>query len=236
MALKAQRREMGKGGKLQSPLLDPDNFPARLVQVIDLGLQKNFFDEDKVNHEIMLTYELVDCFCLDEDGNEVLDKPRWFSEKINLIDLPVGMDLQEIYNDQYRGKAKMVQRARAFDPKGVHDFDFSMYLGGACAVTIVQKKKKDGNLKNEVGGVSAPMRGMQIAELVNAPKMFALDEPDMEIFKSLPEWLQDTIKSNLEFKGSKLEALLSGKDVPQDKPEPQQAPEADGEMDDDIPW
>jgi hypothetical protein len=58
----------------------------------------------------------------------------------------------------------------------------------------------------------------------------------MEIFKSLPEWLQDTIKNNLEFKGSKLEALLSGKDVPQGKPEPQQAPEADGEMDDDIPW
>ncbi len=227
MALKANRREMG--GKLKSPLLDADNYPARLVQVIDLGMHKNHFDEDKIVHQVTLTYELVDAFCLDEAGNEVKDKPRWFSETINMIDLPEGVPLQEIYADQYRGKAKMVQRARAFDPKGECDFDFSEYLTRPCAVTIIQKKKKDGEMKNDIGGVSAPMRGMQIPELVNPPKLFTLDEPDMEVFKSLPDWMQDNIKENIDFKGSKLEALLNGK--PYVEPDVEEQPEGD-----EIPW
>ncbi|MGL5324959.1 MAG: phage replication initiation protein, NGO0469 family [Aeromonas sp.] len=238
MALQAKRVKFTGGKpKLQSPLLDADNYPARLVQVIDRGLQKNFFDAEKVNHEVMLTYELDGVFCLDENGNDVLDKPRWFSETINMIELPEGMDLLEIYNDQFRGKAKMVTRSRAFDPKGVKEFDFSEMLDSPCAVTIIQKKKKDGEMKNEVGNVTAPMRGMQVAPLVNKPKLFALDNPDMEVFGSLPQWLQDDIKNNLEFKGSKLEALLNGKPTPKEpvaKLPDEPVPAAGG--DDDVPW
>lgn len=240
MALQAKRVKFAGGkAKLQSPLLDSDNYPARLVQVIDCGLQKNYFDPDKINHEVMLTYELDGVFCLDEAGNEVVDKPRWFSETINMIELPVDMDLLEIYNDQFRGKAKMVTRSRAFDPKGLKEFDFSEMLDSPCAVTIIQKKKKDGEMKNEVGNVTAPMRGMQVAPLVNKPKLFVLDDPDMEVFGSLPTWLQDNIKKNLGFQGSALEALLGGKPAPkaaQPAPIPQD-PVGDGEKkDEDIPW
>lgn len=238
MALQAKRVKFTGGkSKLQSPLLDADNYPARLVQVVDRGLQKNFFDAEKVNHEVMLTYELDGVFCLDENGNDVVDKPRWFSETINMIELPEGMDLLEIYNDQFRGKAKMVTRSRAFDPKGVKEFDFSEMLDSPCAVTIIQKKKKDGEMKNEVGNVTAPMRGMQVAPLVNKPKLFTLEAPDMEVFGSLPQWLQEDIKKNLEFKGSKLEALLNGKPAPKEPvaklPE---EPNAEVAGDDDVPW
>lgn len=241
MALQAKRVKFAGGKvKLQSPLLDADNYPARLVQVVDMGLQTNFFDAEKVNHEVMLTYELDGVYCLDEDGNEVVDKPRWFSETINMIDLPEGMDLLEIYNDQFRGKAKMVTRSRAFDPKGEMNFDLSLFLGMPCAVTIIQKKKKDGTLKNEVGNVTAPMRGMKVADLVNKPKLFTLDEPDMEVFGSLPTWLQDNIKKNLGFKGSALEALLGGAPAPKPaaKPaaKPAPAPQGQEEEGDDIPW
>lgn len=242
MALKAKRVEIKKGkGKLVSPLLDTDNYPARVVQVVDLGLQANKFDKGETHYRMMLTYELSDAFCLDEEGNDVLDKPRWFSEEINVIDLPEGMDLQDIYTDQYRGKAKMVIRARAFDPKGVHDFDFSKYLDSPCAVTMIQKKKKDGTLKNEVGNVTAPMRGMVVPELVNEPKFFSLDEPDLEVFKSLPDWVQEKIKENLEFNGSPLQKLLG---IPYVEPEPegedgaQGGPDEGDEKDEgeDAPW
>ena len=237
MALKPKRVKQTARTGLKSPLLDADNYPARLVQVIDLGLQKNFFDPEKINHEVMLTYELTTEFCLDENDNPVEDKPRWLSETINIIDLPVGMSATDIYNDQYRGKSKMVQRARAFDPKGSLDFDLSSMLGMPCAVTVVQKKKKDGELKNEVGGVTPPMKGLQIADLVNPPKFFDLEEPDMEIFGSLPEFVQNKIKENLEFQGSPLQELLGGKQAKpkaeKKAPEPQPEPE---EEDDDQPW
>lgn len=243
MALKAKRVKFSGGkGKLQSPLLDTDNYPARLVQVLELGMQQNYFDPEKINHEVMLTYELDGEFCLDEAGEPVTDKPRWIGETINMIDLPDDMELNDIYNDQFRGKAKMVTRARAFDPKGTMEFDFTEMLGGACAVTVIQKKKKDGTLKNEVGNVTAPMRGMQVAELINPVKLFTLDDPDMEVFKSIPEWIQEKIKGNLEFKGSPLEALLNGGQQPQPKKEkaPQQAPQepqgGDEDKGEDIPW
>ena len=244
MAIKPKRVKQTGGQKLQSPVLDADNYPARLVQVIDLGLQKNFFDPEKINHEVMLTYELTTEFCLDEKGEPVEDKPRWLSETINIIDLPVGMSVEELYQDQYRGKSKMVLRARAFDPKGQLDFDFTEMVGMPCAVTVVKKKKKsDGKDKNEVGGVTSPMKGLQIAELVNPPKVFTLDEPDMEVFESSPDFVKDKIKANLEFAGSPLEALLNGEKPakkqekapePQEKPEPQ-VDEDEGD-DDDKPW
>ena len=172
MGLKPNRVKTNTKSNLKSPVLEPDNYPARLVQVIDLGQQQNFFDKEKINHEVMLTYELTTEFCLDEDDKPVEDKPRWLSEVINMIDLPIGMSVQDIYNDQYRGKSKMVLRSRAFDPKGDSEFDFSEMLGKPCAVTIVQKKKKDGDLRNDVGGITPPMKGLVIDELVNEPKFF----------------------------------------------------------------
>lgn len=233
MALKPKRREFtgGNGAKMVAPLLDADNYPARLVQVIDLGLHKNFFEEGKVNHQVMLTYELTTEFMEDETGEVLEDKPRWLSETFNIIDLPEGMTYEEILADQYRGKAKMVQRARAFDPKGKLDFDFSAMADMPCAVQVIQKpkNKKDKSPINAVGGVSAPMRGLTIDPLKNPPKVFVLDEPDAEVFGSLPDWLQERIKENLEYKGSALEALLNGGTPPND-------PEPEGEEDDDTAW
>lgn len=238
MALQARRTKMNANKiKLQSPLLDSDNYPGRLVQVIDCGLQQNFFDQDKINHEVMLTYELDGEFCLDENDQPVTDKPRWFSETINMINLPEGMSLNDIYNDQFRGKAKMVTRSRAFDPKGELDFDFSQMVDSPCAITIIQKKKKDGTMKNEVGGVTAPMRGMQVAPLINPPKVFALDAPDMEVYGSLPDWLKEKIAGNLEHKGSPLEALLNGGQSPAPKQEPKPEPKVEAPIvDEELPW
>ena len=48
-------------------------------------------------------------------------------------------------------------------------------------------------------------------------KVFVLDDPDMEVFNSLPDWLQDKIKSNLEYAGSELQEALEGAD---DEPAP----------------
>lgn len=244
MALKPNRVKLNAKSALKSPVLEPDNYPARLVQVVDLGRQQNFFDAEKINHEVMLTYELTTEFCLDENDEPVEDKPRWLSEVINMIDLPIGMSVNDIYNDQYRGKSKMVLRSRAFDPKGTLEFDFSEMLGKPCAVTVVQKKKKDGDLRNDVGGITPPMKGLTIDKLVNEPKFFTIDEPDLEIFFSLPTWLQDKIKGNLNYGGSALEEAIAnyepkGEKEPEPKPQakkkptPKPEPEED---DNDEPW
>ena len=44
---------------------------------------------------------------------------------------------------------------------------------------------------------------------MNDPKIFDIDEPDMKIFTSLPKWLQDKMKENLNYGGSALEEAVS---------------------------
>ena len=49
--------------------------------------------------------------------------------------------------------------------------------------------------------------------------MFVTSEPDLEIFNSLPDWMQDKIKDNLEFSGSVLETTLKGGKGEEGEPE-----------------
>ena len=75
---------------VEQELLEPGTYPVRVVQIIDLGVQpqRPFKGEQKPPvHQIQLTYEFVDEFLKDEDGNELEDKPRWLSESFPLYNL-----------------------------------------------------------------------------------------------------------------------------------------------------
>ena len=68
-------------------------------------------------------------------------------------------------------------------------------------------------------------------ELKNPAKVFDLDNPDMVVFGSLPQWLQDKIKGNLNFNGSKLQAALGG----EKQPEKAAPPPVEDEQEEDGP-
>ena len=96
------------------PPLEPGTYPARLIQVLDLGLQlqRPFQGQEKPPaHEIMLTYECADAFLLNEDGEEMKDKPRWISESMPLFSL--GAE-----------RAKSTARYNTLEPTGVKRGDF----------------------------------------------------------------------------------------------------------------
>lgn len=181
-------------------VLDPDSYPARVVRVLDLGLQTQqpYQGQEKPNvHMVDLTYELTTEFLLDEDGNEDETKPRWISEQLPFYSLEIE-------------RAKSTQRYNAIDPKGKAGGDFTELTGMPCVVTLNQyKTKATGILRNGVSAVTPVMKGMPVADLVNDPKIFVLDNPDLDVLRSLPAWLQDKIKGNLEFKGSALEEALA---------------------------
>ena len=193
----------GKGNRVEQETLEAGAYKARLVQVIDLGLQpQRPFDgqEKEPAYKISLTYELLDEFMVDENGNEQEDKPRWISEQINLFSLEAD-------------RAKSTQRYKALDPGVEYDGDFGMLLGSPCLVTIVNnpgKGKNAGKVYANVAGIS-PMRAKDAKtapDLVNDPVCFDLSEPDLDVFNSLPDWIKDVITSNLEFSGSALAKLL----------------------------
>lgn len=223
MGLNAKKvaHSSGSTGSKQDPI-EAGTYPVRVAQVLDLGLQaqRPYQGQEKPPaHEIMLTYEFLDEFCLDENGEEDTEKPRWLSEQIPLRSLMAE-------------KAKSTQRYKALDPDEEFDGDFTQLVGLPAVATVVQnagKGKNAGKVYNNISALSAmrPKDANKAPELVNPPKVFDLDNPDMEIFGSLPEWIQDKIKGNLEFRGSKLESLLDGDDVDE--------PDVDVE-DDDGDW
>lgn len=208
----------GKTGPKQEPI-DAGTYPIRLAQIIDLGLQpqRPWQGEEKPPaHEMMLTYELLDEFCLDDDGKEDTDKPRWLSETLPLRSLMAE-------------KAKSTQRYYAFDPNEDVDGDFTQLGGAAANASIIQnagKGKNAGNIYNNIQALSS-MRPKDAAKAEplkkGEAKVFVLDDPDVEVFNSLPDWLQDKIKSNLEYQGSELQKLLEGgdSDMPNGSPDDQ---------------
>lgn len=189
------------GGKAQEPI-EPGTYPSQTVQIIDLGLQPQVYlgETKDPKNEIMVTYELADEFMKDEEGNDIEDKPRWVSETFPL-------------NSLNSDKAKSTQRYFALDPNVKHDGDWSKLLETPASLTIVNKAgkgKNAGKVYNNVGAVSAmrPRDADRLPKLKNDAKFFTLDDPDVEVFLTFPDWIQDKIKKGLEFKGSQLDKLL----------------------------
>lgn len=201
MALNAKKVGGGEGKKFApQDNIQAGNYPFRLVQIIDYGVQAqkegNYGPKPPIQM-IGLTVELVDEFMKDEEGNDILDKPRWVSEVIPLYNLKAE-------------RAKSTQRYEALDPQHVHDGDWTKLIGAAGNVTIVNNKKGD-KVYDNIASFS-PMRPRDAAacpDLVNPPKVFVLDEPDLEVFNSFPEWIREKIKGNLNYEGSTLQKLLS---------------------------
>lgn len=202
MSLNSKNYETQSKFKTPDPL-EVGTYPARVVQIIDLGLQKQDpykGEEKEPKVEICVTYEFLDEFLKDEDGNDLEDKPRWLSEKFTMNHLDSDL-------------AKSTKRYMALDPELEHDGDWSKLLGAPCMVTIVNnegKGKHSGKVFNNITSVQS-MRAKEQSKappLVNEPKMFDVDEPDIEVFLSLPEFRQDQIKSNLNYEGSVLEIAL----------------------------
>ena len=197
------------------PPMEAGPYPARIVGVVDMGLQPQFYEKEEKApaREIALTYEFSDEFMLDADGQVQKDKPRWLSEMF---------PLHNIKNE----KAKSTQRYKAVDPTDTHGGDFAAAINTPITVTLAVNP----NNYNKVMGV-APMRSKDVEKcppLVNKPFVFDLADPDMEVFLKLPKWIQERIKTNLQYNGSKLQALIdSGNTVPGKEPTPSVSKEVD---------
>jgi len=215
MALNAAKKKpTGNKDFVEQEPIDEGTYPCRVAQIIELGLQPQRPHQGKVKPPVEMlyvTYELTDEFMLDKDGEEVLNKPRWQSEDFPFYGLDCDM-------------AKCNKRIKAIDPKLTTGGDWALLGGFPCLVTFVHNTKGDKTFINvaSVASVRAKDAG-NIAELQNPVKIFDLDEPDLEVFNALPTWLQDKIKSNLNYKGSILEGML-GAEQEEEEDEPEEAP------------
>lgn len=222
----------------QRQLITAGQNMARIVQVIDMGLQKqpDWQGQPKAPAYMMhVTFEFP---------NERLDiqgesKPMWKSRDIKLSNHEMSLC--------YKWYKKL-------DPTNKFGGDWSKLINLECAVLIVHedgKGKNTGKTFDKIADVVPLMAGVSVPPLENDPQLFDLTSPDLEIFDKQPEWLQKKIKDNLEYENSKLFKLLNKEPVPYtaraegdapteqdsddprpDVPEPAIAEDVDG----DEPW
>lgn len=216
MSLNANK--LPNNSKTTIPAMEPGTYPARLVQIITLGVQKQrpFKGQEKPPAlSFRLTYEFLDEFLKDEDGNDLEDKPRWLTEELPFLSLKAE-------------KAKSTQRYYALDPDEKFKGDWSQLIGAPCMVTVTNYENSQGDTKDSVASVSAmrPKEAAKAPELKNPSLVFDFEEPDKDVFLNFPDWLQDKIKEAVNFEGSQLQALLVGKErskkIPAPKPTPQE--------------
>lgn len=223
-AKKAPKPQGNGGSRVEQEPLEIGAVEGRVVGICDLGIQKRrpFKGQEKPPvHTIRITYEICDEFMLDEEGNELEDKPRWLSEEMPFNNLEVDL-------------AKSTKRYRAIDPDDESEGDFPSLVGKPCMVVVGQYQNKEGRTLNDVTNVTSitKKKAAKLPKLVNEAQVFLLDDPDIDIFNKYPEWLQDKIKSNLEYEGSPLQALLEGdEDKPKEKAKTKPKKDVDDEPD-----
>jgi hypothetical protein len=204
--MNAKKLPMSGGSDKKRPdPLDSGSYPARLVQIVGLGVQpqREFKGETKPPRlSVRLTYEFLDEFMKDEEGNDLEDKPRWLSEELPFMSLKADL-------------AKSTKRYFALDPEDTADGDWSKLVGAPCVVTVVQEAdKRPGvdRIYEKVANVSSmrPKEAAKAPELKNPPLVWDFYDPDVGVFNDFPEWLREKIKGAVDYPGSALEKALGG--------------------------
>ena len=224
MGLKASKKGSGSKSDLpQQEALESGAYPARVVRIVDLGVQERRAFQGqpkKPAPHILITYELLDAYCLDDEGKELLESPRWITERFPVFSLDID-------------GAMSTKRMKALDPDNELDGDFAELLGKALMLTIVNNAgtgQHKGKVFNNVGGVGLMRKRDEdkAAELVNPTTLFDLDEPDMKVWDKLEGWLQKLIQEGVDFEHTTLAGML-------DSPEKEEAGEEDDDGDNPHP-
>lgn len=209
MSLNAKNKSTN-ANKVEQESLVAGTYPSKVVHIIGLGMQEQRPYQGKPKpdiDELMVTYESADEFTVDEDGNVEEDRPRWFSETFPFYGL--GAE-----------NAKSTKRYKALDPDMNFDGDWSQLGGTAVGVVLSKtagKGKHDGKFFNNVEGLS-PLRAKEkegMPDLIGDIKVFDFYDPDIDIFMSFPQWIQDKIKGATNYAGSDLEDAVSNYKEPE---------------------
>jgi len=166
---------------------------ARVVALVDLGHQPAWEyngETIKDSNKITFTYELVASEM--EDG-----RPHWVSEDLNVSD----------YESTEGGiSSTMMKRVRSIDVDNITQdgVDLTKLINLPCLVTITYNKKG----YPKVGNVTPVPAGMEVQELRNTPYVFNLDDPDMNIWDTFPQFVKDKIMRAINFPESSLETQL----------------------------
>ena len=112
----------------------------------------------------------------------------------------------------WRGKALTDAE---LDPAG-DGFDLMQMAGVPAMLSVTVVEKDDGSKYNRIEAVTGFPKGLPAPQPESEILVFDADEPDMETFGKLPEWVQDIIRKSTQFADNAPEEKV---DIPPEEPE-----------------
>lgn len=161
---------------------------GRIVGIVDLDHQPGYTwdgGEVEAQYKVQVTYELPGS--LTKEG-----KPHWIHEEFKIS----GHE-----------RSTMYKRVTTIDPTGEltsKGQNLAGLLNAPCMVDVGVNKKGYPKINNVTG---VPV-GIPVGELVNSPFAFDFETPDLEVYRRLPEFIQNKLKASIDFDKSKLKLML----------------------------
>ncbi len=181
-----------------TPAIEPGSYGARCYGMAHIGTVEDSYQGKKIKvNRVRIFWELPDEF-IEIDG---VMKPRHISKEYTLS-LSDKANLKKDL-EAWRGKAFTKDELEAFDITGV--------VGVECMLSITNKTSETTkNTYASVASVSKPPKGMKIGKLHEDTETvvfaYALDKEDLKKeFLKLPEFVQDSVVTSVEWKELKIE-------------------------------
>jgi hypothetical protein len=169
-----------------TPPLEAGLYPARCVQLIDLGEQMNEL-AGKLQRQVMLMFE-IPSERISVNGE---DKPRMISATYT-ASLSDKAKLRSVL-ESWRGKQFTEDELACFDLRNI--------LNVVCSLSVIEKTSKTGNKYSSIGSISRVMKGIAVPPAETPILAFDLDEDDcLAKLATLPDWVQERVKQGETYK------------------------------------
>ena len=159
---------------------------ARIYQIIDLGTteQTGQFGGKKRKVQILLELPLETAIFDTEKG----EQPYYVR----------GMYTLSMHEKSTLRKDVQSMLGKTMTDNEAKLFNIFTLLGQECMVNVIHRQNGDKTYAN-VQTITPLPKGMVCPPAINPPLVFSTQQPDMDAFRKLPEFVQDKIKLSDEF-------------------------------------
>ena len=169
--------------------IEDGTYAARIVQIIDLGIQENEWEGvKKEQHQVQITFE----FPTERVTVDEVDKPRWLGKAFVI---------------STHEKATLTKLMQAADPDG-KDTMKGRNLKGLMSKPLMVTGGSTATGNAKIAGVARLMKGLAVAALENPATFFDLDGKDTEAFDKFPKWLKERIMGGVDFESTNFAGVL----------------------------
>ena len=159
---------------------------ARIYQIIDLGTTEQTGQFGGKKRKVQILFELpLETAVFDPEKGE----QPFYARNMYTLSMHEKSTLRK---DVHSMLGKQLTDAEA------KTFNIFNLIGRECMVNIIHRPSGDKVYAN-IQTITPVPKGMVCPPAVNPPLVFSTQQPDMEIFRKLPEFVQDKIKLSDEF-------------------------------------